>query len=102
MSKTPKKMAEKYVLKEDLCFIRLETLDGCFSERRCARNFIPRIIKTAIAPMVERVYEFREEVNSFLYWTPRVIEDTDFRGKIDEHDNVTIRIYREQKPNEEK
>ena len=85
-------------LKQDLCFIRLETLDGCFSERRCDRQFMPMIIKTAIAPMVERVYEFREEINSFLYWTPRVIEDDDFRGKVDEHDHVTIRIYREQKP----
>lgn len=83
---------------EHLYFIRLRTIDCMFNEYRCSADYKPRTIRNAIAPLVERVYEFKQEMSGPLFILPQWIEEQGCRKKLDEYDNVTLRIYEEKRP----
>jgi hypothetical protein len=76
---------------EDLCFARLWSADGLMTEIKISKEEFRPKFETAIAPMVKRTYEFREEMLGNLFNVPIEVEGF----KLDQYSTVTVRTYRE-------
>ena len=80
--------------KEDLYFICIMTKDGLYREIQCDKDYKPREIKHALAPMIERKYIFNCEDRATI--TSRWIKVNDHY--LDNYDYVTMRYYEEVLP----